>query len=396
MRTGKLFSFCNLYIILWLVYSLQSLILGKSGTAISSLLVFLLVGISFYHFLYVLSNYKMPKYMKGLTVLIIMFTIYGIILILSGKTIRFMRSHAIVKNYNYIKTIYISLLPIYSFFVFTRKGVLTKDLLRKWTVLFFMVSVFQFFSLQRTMLLTAENDAEEFTNNFGYLFLSMIPLLAFWEHKRLVQYFGLGVSMIFILLGMKRGAIIIGGLSIIYFLTQTLKTASRKQKIRVLTLSIILILVGIYLVSDLLQNSLYFNQRIEKTLEGDSSGRDRLFLVFWEHFINESNPLLFLFGNGGNATLTISSNYAHNDWLEIAINQGLFGLFIYIFYWIMFYKTWRASGFNNQIHLAVGLILIVFFLKTFFSMSYWDMTIYDTLCLGYCMGIISEHNCLSV
>ena len=392
MRNGKLFSFCNLYIFLWLLYNLQSMVFGKSGTIISTLLVFSLIGISFYHFAYALCNYKMPKYMKGLTILVIMFTIYGIIFIISGKTIRFMRTQAQVRNYNYIKSIYVSLLPIYSFYVLTRKGMLTKEMVRKWTLLFFVIAALQFVQQQRLALEMAIDGSEEFTNNFGYLFLSMIPLLVFWEHKRVVQYIGLGLSMAFLLLGMKRGAILIGVLSLFVFLYHTMKNASRKQKTRVFILTAVLIIVGIYLISEMLQNSDYFNARVEETLEGNSSGRDRLYSVFWQHFINESNPWLFLFGNGANATLTIAWNFAHNDWLEIAINQGLLGLLVYLYYWIMFYKTWKKNKFDNQIHLAVGLILMIFFMKTLFSMSYDDMTIYDTLCLGYCMGMISEHN----
>ena len=146
------------------------------------------------------------------------------------------------------------------------------------------------------------------------------------------------------------------------------------------------------MVSYMLQNSAYFNERLEYTLEGNSSGRDRLYSVFWRHFINESNPFLFLFGNGALATLTISFNAAHNDWLEIAINQGLLGILVYVYYWMMFYKTWKKSKFDSEIYLATGLILLVFFMKTLFSMSYNDMTVYDTLCLGYCMGMISEHD----
>lgn len=391
MRNGKLFSFCNLYIFLWLLYNLQSMVFGKSGTIISTLLVFSLIGISFYHFAYALCNYKMPKYMKGLTILVIMFTIYSIVLVLSGKTIRFARSHAVVKNYNYLKSIYISLLPIFSFYVFARKGALTKEMLQKWTLLFFVFAILQFLQQQRTMLIMVMDDSEEFTNNYGYLFLSMIPLLVFWENKRFIQYAGLGLSMVFLILGMKRGAILIGALLLFVFLSQTMKTASRKQKTRVVILSFILVAVGVYFVLDMLQNSAYFNARIEDSLEGNSSGRDLLYGIFWRHFINESNPLLFFFGNGANATLTIAWNYAHNDWLEIAINQGLVGLLVYAYYWLMFYKTWKRCKFDNQIHLAVGLILMIFFLKTVFSMSYGDMSVYDTICLGYCMGMISNN-----
>ncbi len=390
MHKSKLFNSCNLYIFLWLIYSVQSFVFGGKGTSFSSIIIFSLIGISAYHFVYAPSNYKMPKYMKGLTVLVIMFTIYGVILILSGKTIRFMGSRAVVNKVSYLKLILISLLPVFSFYVFTRKGLLTKEVLLKWTPVFFIVAGMRYFQYQRESLLSS--DVEEITNNMGYVFLSLIPLLAFWSHKRFVQYFGLALSMLFIILGMKRGAIIIGAVSFVLFLHQSLKSASRKQKIWTFFLGFVLIIGAIFMVSYMLQNSAYFNERLEYTLEGNSSGRDQLYRTFWRHFINESNPFLFLFGNGALATLTISFNAAHNDWLEIAINQGLLGILVYVYYWMMFYKTWKKSKFDSEIYLATGLILLVFFMKTLFSMSYNDMTVYDTLCLGYCMGMISEHD----
>lgn len=392
MQNSKLLTFCNFYIFLWLVYSVQALVFGQSGTIYSTIIIFLLLGISAYHFMYALFNYKMPRYMKGLTVLIVMFSVYGLILILSGKTIRFMRTHAVVKNINYIKPILISLLPVFSFYVFTRKGMLTKEVLLKWIPVFFIVAILQFIQHQSVMLIKSADEAEEITNNYGYVFLSLIPLLAFWSHKRFVQYVGLALSMLFIVLGMKRGAIFIGLLVLALFLYQSTKNASRKQKTWVLILSVVLVIAGAFMVFYMLQNSDYFNERLEYTLEGNSSGRDLLYSIFWNHFINETNPWLFLFGNGAYATLSIAWNFAHNDWLEIAINQGLFGILVYVYYWIMFYKTWKSSKFDSEIHLALGLIFLIFFMKTLFSMSYSDMTVYDTICLGYCMGMISEYD----
>lgn len=392
MHKSKLFNSCNLYIFLWLIYSVQSFVFGGKGTIFSSIIIFSLMGISAYHFVYALFNYKMPKYMKGLTVLVIMFTIYGVILILSGKTIRFMGSGAVVNKVSYLKSILISLLPVFSFYVFTRKGLLTKEVLLKWTPVFFIIASMQFFQYQQEALMKSAEEVEEITNNIGYAFLSLIPLLAFWSHKRFVQYFGLALSMMFIILGMKRGAILIGAVSFVLFLHQSLKSASRKQKIWTFFLSIVLIIGAIFMFSYMLQNSTYFNERLEYTLEGYSSGRDRLYGTFWRHFINESNPFLFLFGNGALGTLTISFNYAHNDWLEIVINQGFLGILVYVYYWIMFYKTWKKSAFDSEIYLATGLVLLIFFMKTLFSMSYNDMDVYVTLSLGYCMGMISEYD----
>lgn len=391
-QNNKLFTFCNFYILLWLIYSLQSMLFGRSGGAVSTLIVSALIGISLYHFMYSLCRYKMPVYMKCLTVLIIVFTIYGLVLIISGKTITFMRTGVKVRNFSYLKNIYISLLPIFSFYVFTRKGVLNKELLLKWSFVFFFTAVMQFVQGQRRAVLETMDEDVEITNNYAYLFLSIIPLLVFLGKNKFIQYTGLIISMIFIFWGMKRGAILIGVLAIAWFMFRTLKTATKKQNTWVLALSLVLLVAGYFMVLYMLQNSAYFNLRLEKTLEGDSSGRDGLYSFFWSHFVNESNPLRFLFGNGANATLTLSWNYAHNDWLEIAIDQGVLGLVVYFIYWVGFYKTWKRCSFDDEVYLATGLLLLIYFSKSLFSMSYGGMVLYATICLGYCMGRVSEYH----
>ena len=302
-----------------------------------------------------------------------------------------MRSGHRVNNYNYIKKIYASLLPIYSFYVFTRKGVLTKELLLKWSFVFFITAGMQFIQGQRRAVLETMDEDVEITNNYAYLFLSMIPLLVFWSKNKFVQYTGLIITLVFIILGMKRGAILTGALAVAMFMYRTIKTATRKQKIWVLVLSMILIVAGYFTVRYMLVSSGYFNYRIEKTLEGNSSGRNDLYGFYWNHFINETNTLRFLFGNGANATLKFSWNYAHNDWLEIATNQGLLGLVVFIIYWVGFYRTWKSSSFDDEVYLAMGLSLLILFVKTWFSMSYGAMSLYATICVGYCVGMVSEH-----
>lgn len=387
----KLFSFCNIYILLWIVYNLQAIVFGNAGTTYASIIILFLTGTSLYYTFYVLFNYKVTGYLKGLALLLTLFTIYGIILILSGKTIVNLASHRIVANHNYIKQIYISLLPVFPFYVFTRKGLLTKGMVRGWAIIFLLLTILSFSSSHQQQLELATNNANEFTNNVGYLFLSIIPLLAFWSNNRIIQYLGLIIIIFFVLICFKRGAIIIGTLCVALFLWQNMKETTGKQKKWIIVLTIAVIVFYIFYVSNLLENSIYFNRRIEETFEWQNSDRNELYEVFWEHLKNETNPIVFLFGNGANATLTISTNYAHNDWLEIAVNQGLLGVFIYFAYWICFFHSWRKSVFDNEIYLAVSLSLIICFLKTLFSMSYADMSLYANLCMGFCFGKISEY-----
>ena len=192
--------------------------------------------------------------------------------------------------------------------------------------------------------------------------------------------------MVFILLGMKRGAIIIGVVCLICFLWNNIKNANKSKKKGLLFLSLVMCFVGYLVVKYQMNESLYFNQRVEQTLEGNSSGRDELYRVFWNYFIDKATPLQFAFGSGADATLKVASYYAHNDWLEIAVNQGILGLIIYLLYLMLFARECLLKFYNNQTKLALQISFIICFMKTLFSMSYNDMPISAAFVLGYCLA----------
>lgn len=393
MQKTKLLSFSNIYIFLWLVYSLQTFIFGGMGSVYSRIIVMFLMGVSVYYFVYTLNYYKMPSYMKGLSILLAMFTIYGVLLILSPSTFKGADGETVPK-YRYIFNIFLSLLPIFPFYVFTCQGKINEEILRKWVLVFFVVVTLQYFQhLQQRLQEAMEmgSSQEEFTNNFGYEFLSMIPLMAFFSKRKWVQYAGLAYAMIFLLMAMKRGAILVGGICVLWFLFRSFRKASRKQKFGVFVLSVVLVVGAIFTFFYLENNSDYFVARIEKTLDGNSSGRDELYTVAINSFLNESNPLLVLFGHGAYSTVPILGHFAHNDWLELALCQGVLGLVIYFFYWRGFYKSTKSARFDEELFMAMSLLLISNFIRSFFSMSYGDLSIYSTMCIGYCMGKISEH-----
>ena len=116
------------------------------------------------------------------------------------------------------------------------------------------------------------------------------------------------------------------------------------------------------------------------------SGRDVVFSQLSSYFFNETSAWQFYLGSGANHTVAVAGNYAHNDWLELAVNQGCLGVLVYLIYWICMYKTWRHSKSLPTIYSSLGALLIIYFLSTFFSMSYGSMSIYATLCMGYCLA----------
>ncbi|MBO5919691.1 MAG: O-antigen ligase family protein [Bacteroidales bacterium] len=184
---------------------------------------------------------------------------------------------------------------------------------------------------------------------------------------------------------MKRGAILIGVFALIYFLYINRKVVQKKYKVLTNFLTIGIFFVGAFVVNSYLISNEYFVSRIDATMEGDSSNRDQLYTYFLSHFMEEQNPINFLFGHGANGTLSIYIDYAHNDWLELAINQGLLGLLVYAIYWVMFIKSIRQFRENALMKNYLTIFFIIFFVKSFFSMSY-QMNIYASAILGYMIG----------
>lgn len=363
---------------MWCLYYLQGT-LYESGTLISQILMFLLLAVTLYYCVYANQHYKLPSAMKVLNTLLIFFTIYGAFILLFGNGVGY------VSDYIYLKAIYMSLLPIYPFYVFTKKGELTEKVLRIWVFVFIPVAIASFLRDQREALIAAmeqNSSREEFTLNAGYIFLSIIPILPLFK-KQIVQYALLAVCSYFVITAMKRGAILIGGLCLLYFIMSSFHNQKTGKRIWIFVLSVGIMALAYYAFHYMLENSDYFNMRLDQTRAGDASGRDSIFETLWSYFLN-SNIFYFLFGHGADATLRVVG-YAHNDWIEIAVNNGVLGLVLYFFYWTNMYKTYKRTD-DNGLKKMMGLFILIYFVRSFFSMSYNDIPIYATAALGYALA----------
>ena len=369
--------------------------LGFEGTTLSQSLLLVGIIMSIYYFFYSHSKYKLPKYFKALDLLLGLFTAYGVFHIIKGGNTVMLNYGGqilrIVPNYYYLKDIYISLLPIYAFFVFGKKKLLNETTIKTWTCIFIPIVIFLYFSNYQRLLFQAleiGSVQEEFTNNVSYMFISLFPALVFFRKKPLVQYILLTIFLSFILMSMKRGTILIAFICFLVFIYETYKSTGKRDKW--LFVVFIMLIFLYYLSEELLQTSEYFNYRISETLEGNSSHRDILYSRLAYFYFNEANPVQIIFGSGADATLKVVGQYAHNDWLEIAVNQGVCGIIVYLVYWIFFYKSFKNVNKKDPIYIALRLILIIYFMSTLFSMSYNTIPIFSTLALGYCMSNIKQ------
>lgn len=389
----KLFKLnrCDWFILACVIYYLQGIAYAR-GSIISIIMLGIILLVSVNCALKITKWTHKPKYFSGLNVLLIMFSIYGFYYIfINPSTVNYPISGKNIRTFDYIKSIYLSLLPIYAFYYFTEKGYLTEERLQKWGIVFLCSVALSYFQSQQEELqriMERGSTREEVTNNAGYLFLSCLPMMVLYRRKPLLQYTGLAVIMAFIVLGMKRGAIVMGGISAIFFMIQTIKTSKGKTKFIIIFLTGLICAGAIYFFVYQMEHSEFLMFRIQQTMDGNSSGRDDLYSFFLTHFMEKTGIIHYFLGRGANGTLEIHYNFAHNDWLEIAINQGLIGLFIYLFYWFCFYKTWRNAR-KSEGKTIMGLYLLIYFALTFFSMSYGDMSYVATCMLGFSLGTIT-------
>ena len=387
MSFVKNINSCNLFIGL---YSAYLLLRAKESSTITGYLLLLIIAISLGYFIFIQFKMKQPTVLKWLNIVIYMFALYGFIYILWGETVH--DYSGTVSKINYLKKIAASLLPIYPFYYFGRKGLLSLKFLKFWIPVFLIISIYSFNSYYNLLLQHAQEKgslATEFTNNTSYLFVSILPLIFLRKKNLTITYIYIGICALFIVMGVKRGAIITGILCIFYYLYKQFFNAKGYKRYIFIFFSIIAIIIVGYYITEFINESNYFNYRLNNTLVGNVSGRDNLYNKLIIIFQN-SNVSSMLFGHGADSTVYFTTLYAHNDWLEILTNQGILGIIIYLGYFFAFYRTWRKYRHDKIIGKCLGGILIVLFFETLFSMSYTQYTLFICIAYGYCAAYIQS------
>ena len=79
IRSKEVFNKCNAYLTLIFVYNMQGTFYGY-GSVLAKFVLLLFMLYSAYFWIFTNSKYNLPKILKALNVVIIMFTIYGIAL----------------------------------------------------------------------------------------------------------------------------------------------------------------------------------------------------------------------------------------------------------------------------------------------------------------------------
>lgn len=329
--------------------------------------------------------------MKGLTALFIMFTLYGVWHLFFGPTRQissFYMSLTIPKFY-YLKYIYCSLPTVYVYYFFAKKGVFNEKNIF-WYAIFFIVTTVPAFFHHYYTLDEANGNMDGVTNNVGYKFVPIMALaLLISKWRTIIEL----VCYMIIVFSLKRGAILIATISLFAFLSLIIKTSKGIKKLKGIIIAASVFLVAIYYVINFYESNKGFQHRIEMTLEGNSSGRDRIAESIFDAFNKQSDPFAIMFGNGADATIDIAGNYAHNDWLELLINQGVMGVIIFILFYIGWFKTYLSlrGAVPKNVSIAFGLALIGSFGSSIFSMAYTAFGPPISIVIGYALYLKSNN-----
>ena len=370
------------YIIFWCLETLLPIFIDNP---INSVIFWSLMLSSLYLAYRVNMLYTDKVFFNKLNLLVLLFVVYGVLYYLFGPVYIEPASGYPLNKLSYTTAVLKSLLPIYAFYYFTRKHKLKAKIVA-WLLPLFLIIAAIFYNDQMQKAMLRHLMSEDVTNNAGYYVMSLLPVTLFWFKKPILQYSAMMFIGILLIFAMKRGAILIGGLMTAFYFYHTFKDIGSKYRYYLIFFGLFLLLGLYYFISHYMMDNLYFLSRIEDTLEGDSSSRDDLYNEFWKHIIN-TNIVQQLLGGGANYTLHVSYNYAHNDWLEIGVNQGLLGVGIFATFWLGLYKRFKCNTLIVNYNVMLGMALIGIFVKTLFSMSYSDMTFFTTLCIGYCLAV---------
>lgn len=380
----------NIFVCLLMVCSLLELTI-VTGT-ILTLFRAIIFAWSFYFFLRTLVNIKRePAIIIALAIFYILLAIYGIIVVYEGKTFAIGTKASLkVVTISYIVKVSWSLLPIFVFYDYAKRGILNRQVMTKWLPLFLIVVMACYFLMR--LIVMEKHDEDEVTNNGGYLVLSLVPMLLFLKPKSFKQYALFAGLFLLIFLSMKRGAILISlVVAAIYFL-YLFKDSKRTSRIGVILALVVGLNGAYYLFDRMMTSSYYFQQRFDDTLEGDTNGRDFIQGFFLNYYINQYSPKEQLLGGGANATLELLNFYAHCDWLELAINQGLLGMGLYFIFWVTFIKLLFKKKTPPDVKACLIILFFIYFMKTIFSMSYTEYNLYSSITLGYCISMSCQHD----
>ena len=363
MRSKKLFL---LAFLLFVVYFMQG-VAYSVGSFISQSCLLLFLCIGMYAYFKSLATVSVnPAFVN---VWMIFFLMHCFCFILSPKVVygTLYESIGKVETLDQFKNIAMFSLSFFIAYATARYNYFSQKQILAMGLILLVLSIARYFyqMVERQELL----EKESVTNNMGYLILSVLPcMMLVIKRYKAISIISVLAIICFVIMSSKRGSIVCLIAMLLFSLYYYIKINKLKFKTAV-GLFVIAVAMG-YVVYYQYASNDYLQERLEKTSEGKQSGRLVAYSTLFEHWAREDNLAKSLFGNGMSQSVGVWGNYAHNDWLELLIDNGLLGVVLYASLFICMNKYIRKSAMSPTQKLAAHLCVIFWFLKTIFSMGY--------------------------
>lgn len=168
--------------------------------------------------------------------------------------------------------------------------------------------------------------------NSSYVLLFILPFVLLMNNW-LLKWGGIILISIAVILSAKRGGFLALTLALAayYFINQSLVESNKNKFTKSIWITSTIGIFGYFLWSQITFEDTLIYQRLLKMEDDNGSGR----IEIWANVIDllvSTNPLNLLFGHGYNSVVkdSISKLSAHNDFLEILYDFGIFSFIIFI------------------------------------------------------------------
>lgn len=373
------------YILLFcfIVYFGQSYV--PSLEFLSSVCALVAVGICCFYFLKtILLKEKHSLIVVGLLGLSLSFLLSFMLAQDKSRAVAYLKD-LVLANYVFFPSYYLS-----------RKGELNERFFKLAFILLLMMNVYDYFGSYQRIVLESISGSTDIVNNVGYNILLLLPLVLFFK-KNYIKLLFTGIITYFVISSVKRGAIIILAMCLSLFVLYFFKSIPKSLKnnwIYYLSLVIVIAVGGYYLMESVVQND-FLIRRFAELSEGNSSGRVLLFQRNWDMFWSNDNIFRYLFGYGLGGTWLFAGNAAHNDWLEILVNNGLVGIFFFLLFYIGCFREYRKFR-HSRYQFFLLLAFSILFVRTLFSQCFIEPSSFPMMMMiGYITGQ-KDAACLSL
>lgn len=270
-----------------------------------------------------------------------------------------------------IGNISVTLLAIPLYGILGRKGLFTERF-NLVAVMLLLISSFIYFESLKLVMLARFIGRDAITNNASTVFLYILPFILLLKN-RLISYCVAIVCAYFLMEGAKRGNIVFAIPIILLFVVLIFR--DKQVKVYEKFLFVIIFLFAISWGSKRFSENEYLQKRVEETIEGDSSNRDKIYSNAWNVYSESESVRNIIFGYGFDATINNKKigNYAHNDWLEILVDYGAVGIVFYLSIFILLYKQIRKTK-KLQKRFVLSAVFLVWFSKSLLSMGFTEET----------------------